>query len=191
MSFCRKLLFVLVLLATIVYAATPSVSDDFTERRITAGAKIFRALLAADVDIGRKTGADGALRLCLLYIDDTGNAEIAAATLVKRDDPGIRKLKVRLDKLSFAQCLADDKQRFAGIFVTQRLDAGQIQALTAYANAWHLVVFSPFEGDVERGVQSGLAVEARVRPYLNINALGAAQVRLKSFFMKVAKAYED
>lgn len=190
-AFCRKSLFVLVLLATIVYAATPSVSDDFTERRITAGAKIFRALLAADVDIGRKTGAGGALRLCLLYIDDTGNADIAAATLVKRDDPGIRKMKVQLDKLSFTQCLADDKRRFAGIFLTQRLDAGQLKALTAYANARHLVVFSPFEGDVERGVQSGLAVEARVRPYLNINALGAAQVRLKSFFMKVAKAYEE
>lgn len=184
-------MFALVLLATIVYAATPSVSDDFTERRITAGAKIFRALLAADVDIDRKTGAGGKLRLCLLYIDDPGNAEMASATLANRDDPRIRKLKVRIEMLPFAQYIAGDKGQFAGVFLTQRLNAQQLQALMAFANAKHLVVFSPFEGDVERGVQSGIAVEARVRPYLNTRALRAAQVRLKPFFMKVAKAYEE
>lgn len=184
-------MFALVLLATIVYAAKPSVSDDFTERRITAGAKIFRALLAADMDIGRKTGTDGKLRLCLLYIDDPGNAEIAAASLASRDDPRIRKMKVSIDKLSFGECIANDKGRFAGVFLTQRLDTEQLRILTAFANARHLVVFSPFEGDVERGVQSGIAVEARVRPYLNTQALRAARVRLKSFIMKVAKAYEE
>ncbi len=184
-------MFALVLLATIVYAATPSVSDEFIERRITAGAKIFRALLAADVDIGRKAGAGGELRLCLLYIDDTGNAEIAAATLANRNDPRIREMKVRIDMLTFADGIAGDRGQFAGIFLTQKLTAEQLHSLTAFANARHLVVFSPFEGDVERGVQCGIAVEARVRPYLNTHALHAARVQLKSFFMKVAKAYEE
>jgi hypothetical protein len=71
------------------------------------------------------------------------------------------------------------------------LNAEKLQTLTAFANERHMVVFSPFEGDVERGVQSGIAIEARVRPYLNTNALRAAQVRLKSFFMKVAKVHEE
>lgn len=184
-------MFVLVFLAAMVYAATPSVSDDFTERRITTGAKIFRALLAADVDIDRKTGTRGELRLCLLYIDDTGNAELAAATLANRDDPRIRKMKVSIHRLSFPECIADDQGRFAGIFLTQKLSAEQLRTLMTFASARHLVVFSPFEGDVERGVQSGIAVEARVRPYVNTKALRAARVRLKSFFLKVAKAYEE
>ena len=189
-DFCRKSVFVLVLLATIVYAATPSVSDDFTERRITAGAKIFRALLAADVDIERKTGARGELRLCLLYLDDTDNAELAAATLANRNDPRIRNMKVSIHMLSISECITDDKGRFAGIFLTQKLNAGQLQTLITFGSAQHLVVFSPFEGDVERGVQSGIAVEARVRPYVNTSALRTSQVRLKPFFLKVAKAYE-
>ncbi|MEJ2156063.1 MAG: hypothetical protein P8X96_12055 [Desulfobacteraceae bacterium] len=187
----RKAVFVLVLLVAIVYAATPSVSDDFTERRITAGAKIFRALLAADIDIPRKTDAGGKLRLGLLYLDDTGNAELAAATLVNRDDPRIRKMKVHIDMLSFTECIADNKGRLAGIFLTQRVTAEQLQTLSAFADARHLVVFSPFEGDVERGVQSGIAVEARVRPYLNTHAMRNARIRLKSFFLKVAKTYEE
>jgi hypothetical protein len=187
---CRKFIPGLVFLAAFVYAATPSVSEDFTERRITAGAKIFRALLAADVDIAQKIGSHGELSLCLLYNDDTDNAEIAAATLMNRDDSRIRTLKIRIEILPFTECIADDKGQLAGVFLTQRLNAEQLRTLTAFANARHLVVFSPFQGDVERGVQSGIAVEARVRPYLNTRALRAARVRLKSFFLKVAKTYE-
>lgn len=182
--------FVLVLLTAIACAARPSVADDFTERRITAGARIFRALLAADVDIHRKTNRRGELRLCLLYLDDTGNADIAAATLGNRDDSRIRKMRIRIEILPFAKCFAGNQAQFAGIFLTQRLNEEQIQILMAFAKAQHMVVFSPFEGDVERGVQSGIAVEARVRPYLNTGALRDAQVRLKAFFIKVAKAYE-
>ncbi len=187
----RRSVFALVLLAAIVYAATPSISDDFTERRIAAGAKVFRALLAADIDIDRKADAGGKLRLGLLYIDDTGNAELAAATLVNRDDPRIRKMKVRIDMFSFTECITDDKGRLAGIFLTQRVTAEQLKTLSAFADARHLVVFSPFEGDVERGVHSGIAVEARVRPYLNTKAMRTARIRLKSFFLKVAKTYEE
>jgi hypothetical protein len=186
----RKSLLLMAFMAAIVYAAHPSVSDDFIERRITAGAKIFRALLAADVDIIRKVGRMGELRLCLLYVDDTANAEIAAATLGNRDDPRIRKRKIRIEIIPLAEFIAHDNGPLAGVFLTQRLNTNQLQALTTYSNTRHMVVFSPFEGDVERGVQSGIAVEARVRPYLNIEALRAARVRLKSFFLKVAKRYE-
>ncbi len=188
---CRKSVFVVVLLVAIVYAAQPSVSDDFAERRITAGARIFRALLAADLDIARKTGSSGDLRLCLLFIDHTDNAEMAAATLGRRGDSRIRKMKISIDILSFAECIADERGPLAGIFLTQRLNAEDLQALMAFANERNMVVFSPFEGDVERGVQCGIAVEARVRPYLNTIALRAAKVRLKSFFLKVAKVYEE
>lgn len=187
----RKMLFVSVLLAAVVCFATPSVSDDFSDRRITAGAKIFRALLAADIDIDQKAGDDGNLKLCLLYIDDTDNAEKAATALLGRDDPRIREIAVRIETLPYEKCFKQEGTPFAGIFLTQRLNTLQLQTLTAYANTRHLVVFSPFEGDVERGVQSGIAVEARVRPYLNTTALHAARVQLKSFFLKVAKTYEE
>jgi hypothetical protein len=190
-NFCRKSLYALVLLTAIAYDPGFSVADDFTERRITAGARIFRALLAADMDIQSKASPRGELRLCLLYLDDTRNAEIAAATLGHRDDSRIRKMKIRIEILSFAKCFAKSQPRFAGIFLTQRLNEAQLKTLVAFSKARHMVVFSPHEGDVERGVQSGIAVEARVRPYLNPVALRDAQVRLKTFFMKVAKAYEQ
>lgn len=174
-----------------VFAARPSVSDDYANRRITAGAKIFRALLAADVDIARKAGSDGKLRLCLLYIDDLRSAERAAEVLRNRDDSRIRKIDVRIEVLPFADCVKDKEEGFAGVFLAQALREEELRSIIEYANHRGIIHFSPFEGDVERGVQCGLAVEARVRPYLNTTALRTANIRLKSFFVRVAKQYEE
>lgn len=185
------MVFASLFMTAIVYAANPSISDDFAERRITAGVKIFRALLAADIDISKKTVSNGSLRLCLLYIDNADNAEKAADTLGNRDDSRIRKTNVSIEVLPYAECVDGKGERFAGVFLTQILSDEKLRILIEYANDQHLAVFSPFEGDVERGVQSGIAVEARVRPYLNLKALRDADVRLKSFFMRVAKQYEE
>jgi hypothetical protein len=190
-GFCRKVVVAFIFMASIVCAAKPSVSDDFADRRITTGAKIFRALLAADVDITRKTGTNGNLRLCLLYIENDGNAEKAVDILGNRDDSRIRKINISIEVLPYAECVDDKGERFAGVFLTQTLSDEKLKILIEYANKQNMVIFSPFEGDVERGVQSGIAVEARVRPYLNTKALRTAGIRLKSFFMRVAKQYEE
>ena len=190
-GFYRLTVFAFIFMTAIVWAAKPSVSDDFTQRRITAGAKIFRALLAADVDIAGKTGSDGKLKLCLLYVGDAENAKKAAETLLGRDNSRIRKIDVRIEIVSFSRFTEDHTERIAGIFLTQPLQDTKLNLLIDRSSQQQMVVFSPFEGDVERGVQSGIAVEARVRPYLNIKALRTAKVRLKSFFMRVAKQYEE
>ena len=177
-------------MTAIVYAAKPSISDDFTDRRITIGAKIFRALLAADVDIAQKTTNDGSLRLCLLYVDDTANANKAAETLGNRGPSRIREKDVSIDILPSGECVSQKREeRFAGIFLSQILSDKELKKLMEYANEQHIIVFSPFEGDVERGVLSGIAVEARIRPYLNMETLQTSRIRLKKFFLKVVKLY--
>lgn len=183
--------FALIFVSTMVWAAGSSIGDDFTERRITTGAKIFRALLAADVDIAQKVNSDGKLRLCLLYLNDAGKAEIAAATLRNRDDTRIRNFEVDLEILPYSGCVGKNAKGLAGIFLTQALSDEQLKTLMECAKTNRIVVFSPLEGDVRRGVHGGIAVEARVRPYLNMKALHDSHLRLKSFFMRVAKPYED
>ena len=182
---------VLICVGTTVWGASTSLGNDFAERRITIGAKIFRALLAADVDIAQKVDSNGNLRLCLLYVNDADKAEIAAATLRNRDETRIRKFDVNLEISPFSECVGDNAKGLAGIFLTQALSNEQLKALMECAKTNRIVVFSPLEGDVERGVHGGIAVEARVRPYLNMKALRETQVRLKSFFIRVAKSHED
>ena len=186
----RRGVIALLLATTIVYAAKPSASDEFTDRRLTIGARIFRALLAADVDLDRKTAGGDELKLCLLYLDDSTNAEVVAGTLSRRDDPRIRGKEIQIESLPYAECLDDPADHYVAVFLTQRLNDAELSRLVTLSSRRNLIVFSPFEGDIERGVQSGIAVEARVRPYLNLTALRNAGIELKSFFMEVAKKHE-
>lgn len=186
----RRMVVAMLLLVTTAYAVKPAVSDDFTDRRLTIGAKIFRALLAADLGLEKKTTPDGELNLCLLYTDESSNAETVAKTLANRDDPRIRGKKLHIETLPYAQCLDDSAGRHTAIFLTQRLNDAELSRLLVSAGRHGILVFSPFEGDIERGVPGGIAVEARVRPYLNLTALRRADIRLKSFFVEVAKKYE-
>ena len=183
----KKAFFALVLLLTMVLSARSSVSDDFTDRRITTGTKIFKALLAADSDIAAKKAADGDLAVYLLYVDDTRNARRTADILESRESSGIHKITVRVEIVTVSRFLQPGTGRAAGVFLTQPLNDERLQMVINRAVREHVIVFSPFEGDVERGVQGGIAVEAQVRPYLNMKALQAARIQLKSFFLRVSK----
>lgn len=175
----------------VVCASAPSVSDEFTDRRITAGARIFRALLAADRGISQKKGDSGKLKLALVFLNDPRGAEKAARVLGRGDNSRIREISTRVEIIPFPELLAGKGNGFAGIFLTQPMGRKRIRQVGELAAARKIITFSPFEGDVERGTQAGISVEAKVRPYLNLTALENGGIRLKSFFMRVAKIYEE
>jgi hypothetical protein len=52
-------------------------------------------------------------------------------------------------------------------------------------------VFSPFAGDVEAGVSSGLVVSDRILPYVNVEAMRLSGVQMKPFFLRVAEQYGE
>ena len=62
-SVVQHLIIGLGVIFAMVCGSAPSVSDEFTDRRITAGARIFRALLAADRDIREKRGDNGKVKI--------------------------------------------------------------------------------------------------------------------------------
>lgn len=186
-----KWIFLFAFMSAIVWSAAPSVSDDFTDRRMTAGAKIFRALLAADLEIEQKIDTNGSLNLYLIYVEHTENAERVEKILKNRDDPRVRRLDIQIRILSFSEYVNRESGKTAGIFLTENLSKEALDNIIDFTRKNHILVFSPLEGDVERGVQCGIAIEARVRPYLNARALQDADIRLKSFIRRVAKLYEN
>ncbi len=190
----KYFIFALSLFGTIIWAAMPSVSDDFTDRRISTGTRIFRALLAADQDLGQKAKDCSTLKICLIYDTRSNYAEMAAKTFQQRKGGQIRDLTLHVEILSFSEYLKRHKthpqQECAAVFLTQILNDKRLKRLIEIINSKKIVLFSPLEGDVERGVQSGISIEAQVRPYLNVHALKDADIHLKSFFIRVAKQYE-
>jgi hypothetical protein len=161
--------------------------DALEDRRTEAGLKLFRSILAADVDLAKKTVEDGKLLAVFLYTDDRKRAEELAQRL-SGGEP-LHGLTVVAEVTSDASLSAYSERRPAGVFVAQVPPAAALKSVVQYGISRHVIVYSPFEGHVESGVLAGLAVEAQVRPYLNLATLNASSITLKEFFLKVAKVY--
>ncbi len=179
----------LLLLFLLTAMATTASPDDFTNRRIQVGVRLFRAMLAADLDLAAKRNAQGHLTLAVVYSTHLDSATSIQKTIRERSSTGVRNFPVIIEKQPLADLLKR-KVPPAGIFIANALEKSELLALVRYGIQHGVVVYSPFQGDVERGVVGGLSVEARVRPYVNVATLQQAQLRIKSFFLKVSKRYE-
>jgi hypothetical protein len=183
----------LTLLSFVTLAALGSntaLADDADDRRVRAGARLFRSLLAAETALETQAGADGALHVVVFGGENTtaGDVSQLIAASGESGKTGIRDLPVKIERVANVTAL-DSTPKPAGIFLASAPNDADLAKLIAWSSAAHIVLYSPFEGHVERGVAAGIAVEAKVQPYLNLPALQAAGVEIKPFYLKVAKVY--
>lgn len=156
------------------------------DRRAEAGVRLFRALLAADLDLQKKTAGNNQLLIAFFYAADARRAK-AAATAFAGD---IRGMSVTSEATNDATFASLGGRVPAGIFIFDPLPKPALQALIHYGIDHHIIVYSPFEGDVESGVLAGLSIEAQVRPFLNQATLDASHIAIKPFFLKVSKVFQ-
>lgn len=186
----QKLGFLLLVIFIVIFIDSHAlVADTYSERRIGVGLNLFSALLVADRQAEAKVNADGQLPIYVLYVDDHRSAREYATTL-QADLPRIRTRQTRITSISLADFLAGTSDRPLGIFISQRLTDEELNKLTHTAIKRSVILFSPFEGDVEKGVMAGLSIQATVRPLVNLPVLEATGADIKPFYLKVAKTYE-
>jgi hypothetical protein len=168
--------------------------DEVQERRTRGGLRLFRAILAADEDIASKTGPEGTLLLTVLHSQNSGVAEKFAEelrTLGKGNKQGkIRKVPIEVEVSNDLSLATYTDRKPAGFFLVEDLRDDDLDRVVKYGIDNSVIVYSPFEGDVDRGVLGGLAIETRVRPYINLQTMRDSQIRIKAFFLKVAKHYD-
>ncbi|GAA6130161.1 hypothetical protein [Halopseudomonas sabulinigri] len=179
----------LLCLSLLVCATTANGTDSFSERRVLVGLKLFRTLVAADLDIDTKISGDNQLNLLLVYADDETTASNYQKAL-EQDVDSLNGTPVSVRVSALSALLQPTSSKPAAIFVSQALRDSERDALVRYSIANNIIVFSPFEEDVERGVLAGLSVQATVRPLINMQTLSAGQFNIKPFYLKVAKHYE-
>jgi hypothetical protein len=161
-------------------------ADSYDERRVRAGARVFRAMLAADTAIEQRRGADGRLHV-LLYAADTELADEIGALIAPKAKGAVRGLPLTVQ--SSAQLPAEGSEVPAGMFLASIPSDAELDRLVRWSIANKVLVYSPFEGHVERGVAGGISIEAKVQPYVNASTLKAAGVELKPLFLTVAKVH--
>jgi hypothetical protein len=186
----RRLAATLAVLASLGAAAA---DDSQQERRNRAGLRLFRTLLAADRGLGERTLPDGRLPVAFFYTDA---AEQAAEQLEGFARPGedgepepIKGLPLSLEATSDPTFPEWGGVLPAAVFIAQDPGEAALARIVAFGIENGVIVYSPYEGHVERGVLGGLAVGAQVRPYVNTRTLAASKVALKDFFLKVARRY--
>ncbi|WP_165495755.1 hypothetical protein [Marinobacter halodurans] len=182
---CRFCLLLLLIFAN----AHALVADTYSDRRVSVGLNLFGALLVADREADKKANEDGELPIYVLYADDRLEAEGYAQTLQKKL-ASIRDHRTRVESVSYNAYLAGETDPPLGIFISQRLTDSELEQLIRSSIDGGVILFSPFEGDVEKGVLGGLSVQASVRPYINQKALEQTGLAIKSFYLRVARIYE-
>jgi len=178
---------------SLLLVSATALGDSYQDRRLRTGVRLFRALLAADEGIADKVGGDGRLRIVFFSTDRTEAQELAATVFGATgsdESATIKKLPVRVEFADDLAVLEDRSEPPAGVFLVDSLDDQALQELIRFAIEKHVVLFSPHEGDVEKGVLGGLVVEAQVLPLVNLATARESQISIKQFFLKVARVRE-
>jgi hypothetical protein len=163
-------------------------ADSYDERRVRTGARLFRSLLAADVALPAKVGSDGALHV-LVYGRDAKRTAETAQLIAPAGAGGERVRDLPLVVAISDRLPSGDGARPAGVFLAEAPADAELDRLIRWSIDQRVIVYSPFEGHVERGVLGGLAIEAKVQPYLNQRTLEATGLELRPFYLKVAKVH--
>jgi hypothetical protein len=168
----------------------PLFSADYNDQRARTAVRLFRSLLAADLGLEQKVRPDGTLLVLFFGSDGARTRELVELFNGDGEEQGgIQGHPVTVETTvdpSFAKYKDTPP---AGVFLITDPGGDGLQKVVQFGIDQGVVVYSPFEGHVERGVLAGLSIEAQVRPYLNSATLKASDISLKSFFLKVTKLY--
>jgi hypothetical protein len=163
-------------------------ADSYEDRRVRTGARLFRSMLAADVGLEQRRAADGHLHVWVYALDPALGGEIGA--LIAPDDASRSKLRGMPVQVRQQASLPEARDAVpAGVFLASIPSDAELDRLVRWSIANHVIVYSPFEGHVERGVTGGLSIEVKVQPYVNLGTLSASGVELKPLFLKVARVH--
>jgi len=162
-------------------------ADEADHRRAIVGLKVFTAFIAADLELTEKTSDDGRLTLLLLNRGDDLTTKSMATRLDTVEK--IRGFPIRVEQLHIRDLGKYQGPEPTGIFIAEWLP--DLDPILAYAEDHKALVFSPFLDDVGRGVHGGLSVTDRILPLIDMQAIDASGVRIKPFFLEVARHYEE
>lgn len=156
-------------------------------RRIMVGLKLFPAVIAADYNLADKKDKQGYLPLYILYEDRLSLANDLAKrlTLIKK----IKNLPIKVEVSTFDNFTNRSISPAIAVFMAQEPN-GKMQKILDHTISSSILVFSPFKGDVEKGVHSGFIVSDRILPYVNLKTMQQSRIKLKAFFLRVSKHYD-
>ena len=188
----RAQYFVVAILFVVMSVAADNLgyADEEENRRVDISLSIFPRIVAVDNDFRSKLSPENKVKLAFLYSEDNERAQSLAELLISKNKI-IGGMRVTASTFSIKNMLnVSSGIKPTAIFLSERLNKEDLDKVVAFAEKNSFIVFSPFTGDVERGVTVGISVTNRVKPYFNIQALKNSNIDINALLMKMSKRYE-
>ena len=119
-------------------------------RRIMVGLKLFPAVLAADYQLAEKKDKQGYLSLYILYEDNLKLAQGFAKRLTQIKQ--IKNLPVKVEVSTFDEFINSKTPSSVAVFLAEPSNS-KTQKILDRAISSSILLFSPFKGDVEKGIR--------------------------------------
>lgn len=163
-------------------------ADETEKRRVDISISIFPRIVAVDNQFREKLNKDKKAQLLFVYDSDKKFAQdVAARVGGAANNIGGMPIVTRVEAVT--EMLPGNEVPVA-IFIVEKLSGEQLEKVVGYAESANRLLFSPFSGDVERGVMVGISVTNRVKPYFNMSALRHSKVVINALLMKMSKRHE-
>ena len=185
MGLCWRLILLCLLFGLCVADVS---ADEADSRRVGISLSIFPRIVAVDNQFRDKLNADKKAYLFFIYDKDEEYAQ-QLADLMQKNNANIGGMYVEIKAVSVEDGLQGNDLPTA-MFIAERLGEAQLNKVMKFANDSQRLVFSPFTGDVERGVTVGISVTNRVKPYFNLASLRQSKISINALLMKMSKRYE-
>lgn len=165
-------------------------ADEEENRRVDISLSIFPRIVAVDNNFRSKLNADSKVELVFIYREDEERAQSLVELLITKNK-NIGGMGVAASAVELENLLSFSKEaKPTAIFISERLKDSDLKKIVQIAEENSCIIFSPFTGDVERGVAVGISVTNRVKPYFNIQALKRSKIVINALLMKMSKRYE-
>ena len=180
-----KLGLILLLYLAAVFNA-PTSAQETLPPRLQIGINLLPAVIAANNGLST-IGEGKKLPIYLVYRDNDHLAGMLRQSLGRIDN--IRKRPIEIIPISVDDLLALEPEPYSTIFISEPLDK-RLPELIEFSQKRRALLFSPFKGDVRRGVATGFRVTDKVLPLVNMESLKQSKIQLKAFFLRIAVQHE-
>lgn len=190
-ALCSQIISALVLFVVMTaMAGNLGYVDEGEKRRVDISLTIFPRIVAVDNNFRSKLNSENKVQLVFLYVDEKNRA-VALSKSLKKKNKNIGGMEVSVREVSVDELLgAGEDEISTAIFISERLSDDDLKKVITFSQKRGRILFSPFVGDVERGVTVGISVTNRVKPYFNLATLKSSGVVINALLMKMSKRYE-
>jgi len=164
-------------------------AGEAEERRVRISLEIFPRIVAVDLDLRSKVSTTDTVRLFVVF-DRDAEAARHVAEQMKNSFSNIGGLAVEFVVQNAQQAVMSGMEHSAAIFLSDLLTDEVFAAVMKAAIERHVLVFSPFAGDVERGATVGIAISSRIKPYFNVSTLAQSHININEKLLSISQRYE-